>query len=189
MPGRLLEYPKFACFLLSCLLAYALFRLGDFLLLVALLDGQGYLAVFVGGLLFSFGFTSPFGIAIFATVAPDVDPYLASLIGGCGAFLSDLCIFQFVSVSLHDEISRFKATRLFHYFHSLLHHPNIPEHIRQYVLWSVVGLVIASPLPDELGITMISGVSDIRKSTFSLICITFNTAGIFAILLAARAFG
>lgn len=187
--GHLLEYPKAFCFLLSCLLAYTLFRLGDFSMLVQVLDGKGYLAVFIAGLLFSFGFTSPFGIAIFATVAHDVDPFIASLVGGLGAFLSDLCILQFVRFSLDDEIGKFKTTRFFGYFHSVMHHRYISERMRQYFLWSIAGLVIASPLPDELGVTMISSASDIRKSAFSVLCLVFNTLGILVLLLAARALG
>ncbi len=185
----MLEYPKLLFFLLSCVSAYVLFRSGDISTLTHVLNGKGYWSAFAGGVLFSFGFTSAFGIAIFATIATDVNPYLAGLVGGIGAFLSDFCIFQFVRFSLQDEIGKFRETRIFKYIYSLVHHQYISERVRQYFLWSIAGLVIASPLPDEFGITMISGISNMRKSTFMMLCLCLNTAGILLILLAARAIG
>ncbi len=184
--SHLLEYPRAMCFLFSCIIAYFLFSTGEVDMLVHALNGKGYISAFIGGLLFSFGFTSPFAIAIFLAIAHQVDPFIASVLAGFGAFISDFCIFQFVESSLHEEIGKFRQTRIFRYFHSILHHEKVSHTVRQYLLWSIAGLVIASPLPDELAVTMISSIAEMKKSAFALLCFTLNTLGILMLLLSMR---
>ena len=55
--------------------------------------------------------------------------------------------------------------------------------IKKYLIYSFAGLVIASPLPDELGITLMAGFSKIKPLKLFLISFTFNTLGIIVMLL------
>lgn len=184
---HLLEYPKLLCLLFSCVLAYILFQQGAFELLVQSMNGHGYLSCFLAGLLFSFGFTSPFAVGIFVETAERTHPVPAALIGGVGALISDISIFEFVRFSFHDELHRLKATTLFQRVRAFIFHDSMPERVRLYLLWSIVGIVIASPLPDEVGVTLIGGATNIDSRKFGVLCFTLNTAGIFLILLGARA--
>ncbi len=183
---RITEYPKLLCFLLSCVLAYILFRQGAFQEVVLALNGHGYISFFLGGILFSFGFTSPFAVAMFIAAPTGPNPYLAALIAGFGACLSDLCIFGLARLSFTEELHRLRSTVILQRLHALFHHQSIPERVRQYILWSFAGLVIASPLPDEFGVVLLGGVTNIDSRWFGILCFTLNTAGILLILLASR---
>jgi hypothetical protein len=182
----ILEYPKFLALLLSCLLAYMLFHTGVLEIFGHSLAAHGYIAIFIAGLLFSFGFTTPFAIGLFLAMAQDVNPYAAALVGGLGAFMSDLFIFEFVRFSFDDEIHRMRCTRWYAALHTLVHHERVSERMRRYILWSIAGLIIASPLPDEFGVTLISSVSTIDARRFSVICFAFNTLGIFTMLMIGK---
>ncbi len=182
-----LEYPKLLCLLLSCVLAYFLFQQGAFALLVQGINGNEYLFCFLAGLLFSFGFTSPFAFGIFVEMAGRTHPIPAALIGGVGAFLADISIFEFVRFSMYDELHKLKATALFQHIRAFVFHEGLSERVRLYLLWSIVGIAIASPLPDEIGVTLISGATNIDSKKFSVLCFTMNTIGILVILMGARA--
>lgn len=178
-----LEYPKLLCFAASCLLAYALHHAGAFDVLAEDLNQYGYASVFLGGLLFSFGFTTPFAFALFIDIAPQTPALQGAIIAGFGAFLADLGIFHFSRLSLNDELKKLHTTSLLRGMHALLHHKRVPEHVRSVILWSFAGLMIASPVPDEIGVTMISSIGHLRAREFAVLCFVLNTLGIFAILL------
>jgi hypothetical protein len=181
------DYPRLLLLTCSFAVAYVLYHAGFFDVLHTLLQGYGYVSIFLGGLLFSFGFTSPFGIAIFLEMAPDVHPVAAAIIGGIGAFLMDFAIFELLRYSaFHNELARLRETFFVRRIVTMLHHQNISRTVREYLLWCFAGFIIASPLPDEIGVSLVSGITDIDTKRFGLLCFAFNTVGIFVILLIAR---
>lgn len=179
------EYPKILCLVLCCVLSYALFHFGALGVLLDGLHQHGYVSVFLAGLLFSFGFTTPFAIGMFIVMAPDVHPLIAAPIGGIGALASDMTIFKFVRFSLHDEFDRMRHGKLFRVL--ARHHRRLPLRVQEYLLWSVSGIVIASPLPDELATTLLGGLTDIDSRKFAVLCLALNTVGIFLMLVGTRA--
>lgn len=182
------KYPRLCLLALCFLAAYVLYHVGMFDWLGHRLNGHGYASVFLGGLLFSFGFTSPFGIAIFVEMAPEVNPFLAAPLAGLGAVISDLLIFDILRFSAFNrEIRRLRSSHLLLWIHEKLHHEGISERIRRWMLWSFAGIIIASPLPDEFGVSIVSGISKIPPRQFALICFTFNTVGVFLMLVMAGA--
>ncbi len=186
MPRFIATYPKLLLLACSFAAAYLLYHFGYFDLLEERLNGHGYVSAFLGGLLFSFGFTSPFGIGIFVEIAPHVHPMTAAVIAGTGALMMDLLIFELLRFSaFHDEIHRLRETQWFMMLHRALHHESISERIRLYILWAFAGIVIASPLPDELGVSVVSGITNINTKAFSALCFFCNTVGILIILTLA----
>jgi uncharacterized membrane protein YdjX (TVP38/TMEM64 family) len=177
----LLRYPKILLLTITVLLAYFLFRtestqgffhgLGDF----------GYLSAFFGGMLFAFGFGAPFGVAILATIANDVNVFIGAVLGGLGALLSDYLLFKFIRLTFNDEIERFKNSKSFGLFHGLLIR-RIPPKISFYISLGIAGIVIASPLPDEFGVALLAGLTTVRERTFAIISFALNTIGILAVL-------
>ena len=182
------HYPKLTLLFCSFVLAYVLYAIGMFDVLDAMFAGYGYLSMFIGGLLFSFGFTTPFGIGLFIAGADHVNPFIAAGIGALGALCADFLIFELCRLSLfRHEIHQLTTTRMFLNIRSLFFHRSVSEKLRRYLLWSMAGFVIASPLPDEFGVAMISGLSQLRGRDFAWLCLVFNGLGIFLILLGARA--
>lgn len=171
---------------LSCAVAYVLFHAGALDWLQA--TGQyGYLSIFMAGLFFSFGFTTPFAIAMFIELSPFVHPVPAAIIAGGGALISDFLIFDILRFSAFaEEFDRLRATRAMTKFRALLTHSAIPERVRRAVLFTCAGLVIASPLPDELGVSLVSGLTTIRPRAFGAVCFLCNAGGILLFLLAGR---
>lgn len=184
-----MRYPKLLGLTLSTLLAYALHQQGVFAWVLegTMLERHGVLSYFLAGFLFSFGFTSSFAVAMLVALPADLHVLPASLTAGVGALLADYCIFSFIRFSLRDELHRLKSTRIFRCIYAWIHHPSISEKIRLYLLWSIAGIVIASPLPDEIGVSLISGVTQIDSRKFVLLCLALNTVGVLLILLMARA--
>jgi hypothetical protein len=181
------EYPRLCLLGLSFVAAYALYHFGllDWL---QSLGKFGYLSVFLAGLLFSFGFTTPFAIAIFVEISGFVHPVPAALLGGVGALVSDFIIFDIIRFSVfHDEIDRLRASRFAARVHRLVHDDALPQRARQLLLFSFAGIIIASPLPDELGVSLVSSVSTLSPRVFGVAAFLCNAAGILLILAAARA--
>ncbi len=185
--SRVREFPKLLSMLGSILLAYLLFRAGAFDLVATYLHGHGYISAFIGGMLFTVGFTTPFGIAILIAVSSEVNPLLGALVAGTAASIMDFTIFEFAKISLHEEIEHLKGTRTLMWLKSHLFHKSLSERIRLYMLWCIAGIIIASPLPDEFGVTMLSGVSNLEAKRFAVLCFIFNTLGVFLLLSVASA--
>lgn len=177
----LLKYPKLLLLASTVFLAYVMFRtestqsffhgLGDF----------GHVSAFFGGMLFAFGFGAPFGVAILATVANDINIFIGAVLGGLGALLSDYILFKFIRLTFNDEILRFKNSAAFGLFHGMLIR-RIPPKISFYISLGIAGIVIASPLPDEFGVALLAGITTVRERTFAIISFALNTLGILAIL-------
>lgn len=149
-------------------------------LLVSLTDGYYLVAAFVAGLFFTSAFTTAPAIAVLAKLSLAHNPALVALVGGVGALLGDLVIFSFVKSHVREDVmfflGRAKKKRIRH----LLEH--------RFARWSLAflgAIIIASPLPDELGLAMM-GLSNVRMSRFVPISLTFNIIGILMIAFIAR---
>lgn len=151
------------------------------------LDGHSYLSMFLGGALIGFGFTAPFGAAMFLQLAHTVNPYIGAIAGSLGAVTVDMTLFTFVRLSFDDELHQLKASAIIQWIQNWLYHESVPERIQQYIAWSIAGILIASPLPDEIGVAMLSGFTEIKGRPFSAVCFGLHTTGILMLLLAGRA--
>lgn len=135
---------------------------------------------FVIGLFFTSVLTTTPAIVAIAEFAKYVNPLLLALVGGAGAVVGDLLIFRFV------------RSPLAHYFVNMASHSKlraVGRFLSRGPLWWLVpalgALVIASPLPDELGLLMM-GLSQIRMHQFIILSYVMNAAGIFLIASAAQ---
>ncbi len=181
------RYPKLLLLGLCIVAAYWIYAVGGLRWLDTISSGGEYLAIFIGGLLFSFGFTTPFGIGVFLEIGYKVNPVLGGLLGGFGALLADLVIFEIMHFELfHDELHQIRSSKIALWLHGILHHEKFPKKLKKYILWSFAGIIIASPLPDEFGVALVSSLTDIRTRSFAIMCFTFNTTGIILLLLASR---
>ncbi|HLC60053.1 MAG TPA: hypothetical protein VJJ52_01340 [Candidatus Nanoarchaeia archaeon] len=175
------KYPKFLLLFITFLLAYFLFYGRNNLALHAFVISTGYLGIFIAGLMFSYGFTTAPAISLFLILAEHQNIYAATIIGGFGALLSDLIIFRFIRASFADEIEKLSKEKL---IVELDHHT--PSKLKKYFLPVMAGFIIASPLPDEIGVTLLASIRSISTSLFTLISYASNTFGIFVILTVGK---
>lgn len=185
---EVLSYPRLLLLGMCIGAAYVLYQIGMFEWLDGRFHGFGYPGAFGAGLLFSYGFTTPFAIAALVELAHEVNPWIAAPLAGAGALLSDLVIFELLRLSAFGkEIERLGRTTLVSRLHAMLHHETVPEHLRRIVLWTLAAFVIASPLPDEIGVALLSTTTRMSERSFALLCFAVNTLGILAILAVANA--
>jgi hypothetical protein len=167
---------------LSIIIAIFLSRLDAFHIFLMQLGNFGYLGAFVAGILFVSTFTMATGSLILLILSKSLSPMEIGLVAGLGAVVGDFVILRFVKDDLLDEISEIyhhiggkHLSRLFH---------------TKYFRWTlpVIGaIIIVSPLPDELGVTLL-GISKMSTIRFVLVSYLLNTLGIFLIITASLLF-
>lgn len=148
-----------------------------------LVHAQEYdvLASFVAGFFFSSGIATPPAMVALAESAAYVPLWQLCVVGAIGSVVGDLVLF------------RFMRSKLLEYFLDVSMHPSV-RRLGRWVarspfwwLGPIVGaVVIASPLPDELGLIMM-GLSSIRMWQFIALTFMANVAGIYAIVAVAEA--
>lgn len=175
------KYPKLVLLASTVFLAGGLFSNDDVQASFHSLGDLGYVSALFGGMLFAFGFGAPFGVAILATIADDVNILVGAAIGGFGALVTDYLLFKFIRLTFNDEIARFKNSKMFGLFQGLLIR-RIPPKVSFYISIGIAGIVIASPLPDEVGVAMLAGLTTVRERTFAMISFVLNTLGILVVL-------
>lgn len=140
----------------------------------------GYLGAFIVGIFFVSTFTVAPASVILFRLADTLDPIVVALIAGLGAMTGDFFIFKFMKDKVFEELMPlFRKLRT----------PKIEVVFKSpYFAWilPVIGaFIIASPLPDEAGVSML-GLSKIKKWQFFLVTFLLNAAGIFIIVTIAR---
>lgn len=129
---------------------------------------SGYGLTFLAGMLYSNTLTSTTAMLAFLSTDSLLNPIFVAIVGGLGATVYDLLVYFLLRQRqdtgplhrLHDWIQRRRARKFF-----------------SVVVGSVV---IASPLPDELGVALM-GLSELPKKFFLPLTFALNTVGIFII--------
>ncbi len=144
------------------------------------LNKLDYIGALLAGCFFVSTFTiAPASIVLFI-LAETMPLWVLALLAGLGAMIGDFTIFQFIK---NDDLAKemyvlFKqlgGKKLRHLLHSKHFHWMLP----------VVGaLIIISPLPDELGVSLM-GISKLKTRYFLLLSFLLNTAGVFLLLSAS----
>lgn len=140
------------------------------------------LGTFIAGMFFTSIFTTAPAIATLGEIALVQSVFVTAVIGALGSVAGDFLIFRFVKDRLSSDVIE------------VLRYEGVLKRLRavfklRFFRWFTFflgGLVIASPLPDELGIALL-GFSKMKTSWFFLLSFVFNFLGILGIGLAARA--
>lgn len=141
----------------------------------------GYVGIFIAGIMYSFGFTAPFSVGMFAAI-PLTNIYLAAFVGGLGSLCTDLFIFTVIKLSFMDEFDRLQKTKPMKTFEHLVN-KSISHRLKVILLYAIACFIIASPLPDEIGVSILAGLTALRTRALISISIVLNTVGIGIVLL------
>lgn len=171
------KYKNLTLVFISILVALILSKLEIFHSFILGLGSFGYLSAFFAGMLFVSTFTLAEGAIILFILAQNLSAWEIGLIAGLGAVVGDMTIFRFIKDNLTSElVSIYNHLDHKHHLAKLLH--------SKYFHWSlpVIGaLIIASPLPDELGVTLL-GISKMKTYKFVITSFILNSIGIFLVV-------
>lgn len=159
----------------SIALAVFLVRLGILREFLTRTAGFEILASFTAGIFFTSAFTIiPAGLAL-SEIAAAGNIFSVAFWGALGAVLGDLLIFFFIRDTFAEDLTgflkRFKIRFTLESFHL------------GFLKWMAPllgGLIIASPLPDELGLTLM-GLSKTKVAVLIPIAFCMNFLGILAL--------
>lgn len=141
------------------------------------------ISALVAGALWVSVFTAAPATVALAELAQANSLFLVALFGGLGALFGDWLIFRFIKYNLAEGF-----IHLFHLIKKPEHEKWLAFLPRKYLRWlaPVLGIVIiASPLPDELGL-LLMGLSKIKTSVFIPLSFALNFLGILAVGTVAR---
>jgi len=148
----------------------------------AILGEWGFLGAFLAGIGFSSAFfAAPATVVIFGFAQDQSSLWLVAIVAALGAMVGDMLIFRFLRDGLGDDFRYLvgqasDSERLRHLFRSRLF----------YWFGSfIAALVIASPLPDEIGLAMF-GLLRFNTARFLPISFALNFLGILVISLLAQ---
>lgn len=165
----------------SILLALVFAQLDIAAYLLGFPRGLEALAIFIAGVCFVSVFTVVPATIVLGQLATQNSLPLVALLGGVGALSGDFVIFKLFRDRTGDDLryllSLAPQKRLSHALNSRL---------TRWVSTALGALIIASPLPDELGLAML-GIAKINTWVFVPLSFLLNTGGILVIGLVARA--
>lgn len=176
------KYPKFLLFFITVMLSYIIFSNGASLPLKNAVMSLGYLGTFLAGIFFAYSYTAAPATALFLILAKEQNIFISGLVGGLGALIGDLIIFSFISISFKDEIRKLAHEKIVIYLDRTFSY-----RVKKYLIPVFAGFLIASPLPDELGVALLAISQHISIKIFALLSFTLNTVGIFVIFMIGSA--
>lgn len=164
----------------SIVLTIALVRFGVLESILSTTKGLSIVSSFIAGLFWTSVFTiSPASIVI-AHLSHDVGAVTLAAWGALGAMLGDLVIFAFIKDIFSEDVrGAIKASR----FKKILSRTHF-----SFLRWfgPLVGaLVIISPLPDEIGLSLM-GVSKMKTRYLIPLAFVLNFIGIYLIAIFSR---
>lgn len=137
------------------------------------------LFTFVSGAMYSFSFTAGLAVVFFAHLPVSQETmFPLALIGAFGGLLADLLIFRFIKDVILHELGR-KA--------ELFIARETRSKGRRMILQIVGAMIIASPFPDEVGLTFM-GLSHISFWRLVILTYALDALGIYLLITAVSYF-
>ncbi len=166
----------------SIILAYVLAKSGAVAKLVELDGPFMFVSWLVAGAFFTSIFTvAPAGVALTEMVDGN-SMILISAVAALGAMIVDTIIISFVRKDITNDLSSLSDFAFRKHLIGAFHFGFL-----KWVALILGVFVVASPLPDELGLFLI-GLSKVRSSFLPLLFFIANFIGIFALLSIASSF-
>ncbi len=150
-----------------------------------LLSAQGaeFIGAFIAGMFYSSLFTVAPATVALGEIAQAESVFLVALLGGLGAVIGDLLLFRFLKNHIADEFTALVAHPRNSRYKRILHLRSV-----RWLFGLLGALIIASPLPDEIGLTLM-GIGSMRVKDLIPFSFILNSLGILIIGLVARGIG
>lgn len=177
-----IKYPKLLFLILIYIFTTAFFYQGKASLpFYSLLVSLKYIGIFFGGFFYAYGFTAAPATAILLVLAKEQSIFSATIIGGMGALLSDTIIFLCIRHSFINEIENLRQEKVIKFIRTIRR--KLFGSFDRYLLPVIAFVLIASPLPTEIGVALLASLKKISMKKFITIAYLLHAFGIFVILL------
>lgn len=167
---------KTSIFILSLSLAWWLVKNGYIRGLIDTILPLKLVAEIAAGVFYTSFLTAPISIAMLVILAEQNNPILTAALAGLGAVLGDFLIVKFFREKISSDLK--EISKQFH----LQKVNGILQKLHLDFLTPLIGaIIVASPLPDELGLMML-GASRLTYREIALLSYILNTAGMLLIV-------
>lgn len=171
----------FIIILIGIIFAIFLSKSGLIDILLKSMGATDIIGSFISGIFFTSSFTiSPATVVLAHIGITSTSPWLVSIFGALGATLGDLIIFLFIRDRFAEHLTlAFKHSHWKHFFSSF--------HLgfMKWIAPLLGAIVIASPLPDEIGLALF-GVSKMRLIVLIPLTFIMNAIGIYFIVFLSK---
>jgi vacuolar-type H+-ATPase subunit I/STV1 len=167
--------------LLSILVGIILLKTGIVIKLLSHSQNLELLGVFIAGILFTSVFTTVPATIALGELSLITNMPLLIVVGALGALVGDLVMFKFFESAITEDFEEMFSLNPRGRWRKIFR-----SKIFKIFMTLMGGLIIASPLPDELGLALMGFVKT-NNWTFAIISILCNALGIFVIAVVARA--
>ena len=175
-----LNYLRLCILALTFVVAYIIFSNRDFLPFHNLLITLGLFGAFLAGGFYAYGFTAAPATAVLLSIAKEQNIIIAAMAGGLGALIGDLLLFYLARHTFKEDIRRVSKTKIMKFIDRK--QTLILGRLKSTCASRICRIFIASPLPTEIGVTMMASVNYISMKKFAVIAYVLHTAGIIIIL-------
>lgn len=165
-----------AILILSIALAVALARMGVFAHLFTLAQSFVLVGAFIAGIFFTSMFTVAAASIALVELGTGSNMMAVAVVGALGAVFGDMLLFLFIRDNLSTDLREILRASSYHKLIAHFHGGAL-----RWLSPLIGAFVIASPLPDELGLGLM-GMSKMRSAVMLPISFTMNFLGILAIL-------
>ncbi len=167
--------------LLSIFVAVILVKSQVIVTLLESLEDYMLMGSFFAGLFFTSIFTTAPSIVALAEISQMHSIIPVAFFGALGALIGDLIIFKFIKDRLSDHLMETMKHQIDGIKFSFRHHLKF----FRWVTFFIGGIIIASPLPDEIGVGLL-GLSKMNMKWFVPVAFIGNFIGILFIGLVAN---
>jgi hypothetical protein len=138
-----------------------------------------YFGAMLAGFFYTYGMTTPFSIATFFLLAKSLNPFIMAFLGALSSIPSELIIYSFSRKETKEIMKnpKMKGIKI----------PFKKSGLIKKLSPIIAGLIIASPLPDELAAVFL-GSENYGYKKFALLAFVFNFLGILFIVGLNRMF-
>lgn len=168
---------KTSIFILSLSFAWWLIKSGILHGLIETVLPLKFISEIVAGILYTSFLTSPISVAMLVVLAQENNPVVTALLAGVGSAFADILMLKFFRGQLSSNLNQVSEQLGLTKFNILLQKLHLG-----FMLPLVGAIIVASPLPDELGLIML-GVSKLKYREIAVITYILNTVGILLIVL------
>ncbi len=133
---------------------------------------------FIAGILYVSASTAPFGVFLLLGLSKTLSALEIAIFAGLGGVVADFVLFRFFRVNILSEV-----TPIYNKFGGQ-HLTRLMRHrLLRWSLFFIGAIIIASPFPDEIGISLM-GISKIKTHQFVLLSLILDIGGVFLLVSA-----